>query len=169
MNHHEPSWTIHQCMFTIPKWVWFFLIHISSCFSQLTNYAVAGARCCPPKRLRRLRFHHSSGAHSSCLSTKHPAGRRLSCGDAEEPWKKSSAIPSGNHNHYIIKQGNGIALYPSFWFICLMKLKFCRLSAVFFFTTDSQCGWLRNPAPVGRWFMPLYSHYLQCFIVTSYQ
>ena len=134
MNHHEPSWTI---MNHSPVYVYHsqmgvvFLTHISSCFSQLTNYAVAGARCCPPKRLRRLRFHHSSGAHSGCLSTKHPAGRRLSCGDAEEPWKKSSAIPSGNHNHYIIKQGNGIALSPSFWFICLMKLKFCRLSAVF--------------------------------------
>jgi len=27
---------------------------------------------------------------------------------------------------------------------------------------------MRNPAPVGRWFTPLYkkSHYLQCFIVT---
>ena len=129
MNHHEPFTSV--CL-PFPNGCGF-LTHISSCFSQLTNYAVAGARCCPPKRLRRLRFHHSSGAHSGCLSTKHPAGRRLSCGDAEEPWKKSSAIPSGNHNHYIIKQGNGIALYPSFWFICLMKLKFCRLSAVFFY------------------------------------
>ena len=27
-------------------------------------------------------------------------------------------------------------------------------------------GWLRNPAPVGIWFIPLSPHYLQCFIVT---
>ena len=29
------------------------------------------------------------------------------------------------------------------------------------------CGWLRNPAPVGRWFILLQFHYLQCFIVTK--
>jgi hypothetical protein len=27
--------------------------------------------------------------------------------------------------------------------------------------------WLENPAPVGRWFIPLYFHYSQCFVVTN--
>ena len=91
--------------------------------------AVAGACCCRPGRLRRIRFHDSSGGHSSCLSTKHQAGRRISCGDLcwRAPWNPMDhqRFPLG------MKQGNGISQYiPHFDSCCLMNLKFCLFSAV---------------------------------------